>query len=79
MALVDVEASAYGPLELDLAFWETLLSASQAQKFRQGYESVRPFPNLTAHRAACRLILLALESEGSPPLHKWLELPTMFG
>lgn len=79
-ALVDVEASVYAPPELDLCFWELLLGTSeQAQKFRAGYATVRPFPDLTPYRDACRLILLALESEGTQPVHEWLRLPKLFG
>ena len=77
-ALVDVEASAFAPPELDLAFWEVLLSAAQAQDFAAGYREICPLPDLFSVRAACRLILLALESEGSPPLEKWLGLPAHF-
>lgn len=77
-ALVDVESSALAPAELDLCLWEVLLSPDRAVAFRTGYERTRPFPNLTPHRAACRLILLALEVEGSPPLPQWLALPAHF-
>jgi len=76
-ALVDVEASAFAPAELDLTFWEILLD--DAQGFQAGYQSVRPFPDLNGHRGVCRLILLALESEGSPPLLEWLDAPNNFG
>ena len=78
-ALVDVEASAFAPPELDLVFWEVLLSASQAHEFALGYWAIRPMPDLSLHRAACRLLLLALESEGSPPLLDWLAQPALFG
>ncbi len=77
-ALVDVEASAYAPPELDLTFWEVLLDASQASSFRAGYSEISLFPNIAPARAACRLILLALESEGSPPLPGWLARPAHF-
>lgn len=77
-ALVDVEASAFAPPELDLVFWEVLLTPTQAQQFAHGFGEVHPMPDLTAHRAACRLILLALESEGSPPLLDWLAHPAHF-
>ncbi|MFC3859892.1 hypothetical protein ACFOPQ_03820 [Deinococcus antarcticus] len=71
-ALVDVETSALAPVELDLYFWEVLLNRKQIRQFISGYTQIRPLPDLKPHRAACRLILLALESEGSPPLTKWL-------
>ncbi|WP_345461319.1 hypothetical protein [Deinococcus carri] len=77
-ALVDVEASAFAPPELDLCLWEVLLSAEGGQAFRQGYEERLPFPDLGPHRAACRLLLRALEVEGSPPLHAWLAFPPLF-
>nr|WP_255638930.1 hypothetical protein [Deinococcus betulae] len=77
-ALVDVEASALAPPELDLCFWEVLLDGAQAQAFEAGYREMQPFPDLSAHRAACRLILLTLEVEGAPPLGEWLALPTHF-
>ena len=77
-ALVDVEASALAPPELDLTFWEILLTPTQAQQFKKGYEQIRPMPDLTPYRAACRPILLALESEGSPPLHAFLNAPSLF-
>lgn len=77
-ALVDVEASAFAPPELDLCLWELLLDAAGAQTFRAAYARHRPFPDLGPHRAACRLILRALEVEGSPPLPVWLALPRHF-
>ncbi|WP_216328625.1 hypothetical protein [Deinococcus aestuarii] len=77
-ALVDVEASALAPPELDLCLWESLLTPEGAQDFRAGYAERLPFPDLDPHRAACRLILRAMEVEGSPPLHDWLALPPLF-
>ncbi|WP_231557275.1 hypothetical protein [Deinococcus sp. YIM 77859] len=77
-ALVDVEASALAPPELDLALWEVLLDARGAGAFRAAYASTRPFPDLGPHRAACRLLLRALQVEGSPPLRDWLALPPRF-
>ncbi|WP_104990706.1 hypothetical protein [Deinococcus sp. NW-56] len=77
-ALVDVEASAFAPPELDLCLWEVLLDAASAQAFRAAYAQTLPFPDLGPHRAACRLILRALEVEGSPPLPAWLALPHHF-
>ena len=77
-ALVDVEASVYAPPELDLCLWELLLSPSGAAEFQAGYSDLLPFPDLTAHRAPCRLILRALEVEGAPPLREWLALPALF-
>lgn len=77
-ALVDVEASALAPIELDLCFWEVLLERRRVRQFLSGYTKVRPLPDLKPHRKACRLILLALESEGSPPLMKWVRLSPHF-
>lgn len=77
-ALVDVEASAFAPPELDLCLWEVLLDAAGARDFRAAYSETRPFPALGPHRAAYRLILRALEVEGSPPLRDWLALPPLF-
>ncbi|MEF2277648.1 hypothetical protein V3W47_05000 [Deinococcus sp. YIM 134068] len=77
-ALVDVESSALAPPELDLCLWELLLTLEGAQSFRAGYAERLPFPDLGPHRAACRLILRALEVEGSPPLRDWLALPPLF-
>lgn len=76
-ALVDVESCALAPAELDLCLWEVLLAPGQARAFREGYTSRRSLPNLQPHRAACRLILLALEVEGSPPLADWLARPAL--
>lgn len=78
-ALVDVEASAFAPPELDLSLWEVLLTRQGARAFRAGYGERLPFPDLRPHRTACRLILRALEVEGSPPLEEWLALPHHFG
>ena len=78
-ALVDVEASVLAPPELDLTFWELLLTTgAPAQAFQAGDRDVRPFPDLSAHRAACRLILLALESEGTRDAAQWLAQPAVF-
>lgn len=77
-ALVDVESSALAPPELDLCLWELLLTPPGAAQFRAGYTERRPFPDLGPHRAACRLLLRALEVEGSPPLPGWLGLPAPF-
>ncbi|PTA69365.1 hypothetical protein [Deinococcus arcticus] len=77
-SLVDVEASVLAPPELDLCLWEVLLFPPQAPAFLAGYREVRPFPDLSAHRAACRILLLALEVEGAPPLREWLARPAPF-
>ncbi len=77
-ALVDVEASVYAPPELDLCLWELLLFPAGAAAFQAGYSELLPFPDLTLHRSACRLILRALEVEGAPPLADWLALPAPF-
>lgn len=77
-ALVDVEASVYAPPELDLCLWELLLGPEQCRAFQAAYAAVRPFPDLGAHRAACRLLLRALEVEGAPPLADWLARPAHF-
>jgi hypothetical protein len=77
-ALVDVEAGALAPPELDLCLWELLLTGEQARAFRAAYAARLPFPDLRPHRPACRLLLLALEVEGSPPLPDWLRLPHTF-
>lgn len=77
-ALVDVEASALAPIELELCFWEVLLERRRVRQFAAGYSEIRPLPDLKLHRQACRLILLAMESEGSPPLLNWLRLPPHF-
>jgi hypothetical protein len=77
-ALVDVEASVYAPPELDLCLWELLLSPAGAAEFQAAYARELPFPDLTHHRTACRLLLRALEVEGSPPLADWLALPALF-
>ncbi len=77
-ALVDVEASVYAPPELDLCLSELPLSPAGAAEFQAGYSELLLFPDLTPHRAACRLILRALEVEGAPPLDEWLALPSLF-
>jgi len=76
-ALVDVEASVFGPPELDLCSWEGALSLAGAAAFQAGYQTQRPFPDLAPHRAACRLILRALEMNG-PPIRTSLDLPALF-
>ncbi|MBB5232999.1 hypothetical protein [Deinococcus budaensis] len=77
-ALVDTESSALAPPELDLCLWELLLTPPGAAQFRTGYAELRPFPALGPHRAACRLLLRALEVEGAPPLPEWLGRPAPF-
>ncbi|WP_295820624.1 hypothetical protein [uncultured Deinococcus sp.] len=77
-ALVDVEASVLAPVELDLCLWELLLKRPRIRQFMSGYTEIRPLPNLTPHRTACRLLLLALEVEGSPAPFKWLRLSPHF-
>lgn len=77
-ALVDVESCALAPPELDLCLWELLLTPEGARSFRATYTQHLPFPDLGPHRAACRLILRALEVEGDPPLREWLALPPLF-
>ena len=76
--LVDVEASAYAPPELDLCLWEVLLTAHQCAAFKAAYSAQLTFPDLTPHRDASRLILRVLEVEGRPALTDWLSLPTHF-
>ncbi|GBF04885.1 aminoglycoside phosphotransferase family protein [Deinococcus aerius] len=77
-ALVDVESCALAPPELDLCLWELLLTPEGARDFRAAYARHLPFPDLRPHRAACRLILRALEVEGDPPPSEWLALPPLF-
>jgi hypothetical protein len=77
-ALVDVDACAIGPRELDLVALEYVMSEKEAPAFRRGYEEVLPIPYLGAVRPVYRYLYRLMEIQQRLPLDEWLARPALF-
>jgi hypothetical protein len=77
-ALVDVDACAVGPRELDLIALEYVMTAQQAGPFRRGYEDVLPIPDLKAVRPIYRYLYRLMEIQERLPLEEWMARPALF-
>ncbi|MCL6521314.1 MAG: aminoglycoside phosphotransferase family protein [Firmicutes bacterium] len=78
LGLVDLDALAVAPRELDLVGWELLLPAREAEAFRAAYRRRLPWPELGAVRRPYRLWLRCIEFQGPVPLEAWLAQPARF-
>lgn len=73
--LVDTDAYAAGPPELELIGYEYELDTSSAAAFAAGYRRIRPLPDLTAVRPLYRYLCRLLETQGAVPLAEWFAWP----
>ncbi len=76
--LVDTDAFALAPRELELVGYEYELDQPSAAAFAAGYRAVLPLPNLPAVRPVYRYLCRLLETQGPVPLADWLNWPTFF-
>lgn len=77
-ALVDTELYVMAPRHLELIGLEYLLDAAHADRFREGYETISPLPNLCDARPAYRFLLRLLSFQGAVDWTRWMNHPTRF-
>jgi hypothetical protein len=77
-ALVDTEAYAIGPCELDFISLEYVLDWRGAAAVARGYTSVLPLPALSEVRPVYRYLYRLLEVQGSVEVEKWMRHPSLF-
>lgn len=77
-ALVDTEAYAIGPRELDFIALEYVLDARSAQAVRASYTTLLPLPDLRQVRPVYRYLYRLLEIQGDVDLCEWMRWPTYF-
>lgn len=77
-ALVDAEAYAIAPRELELIGLELIVDAPSAAAFARGYRTVLPLPDLAAARPVYRFLYRLLEVQGDIPLSEVMARPTLF-
>jgi aminoglycoside phosphotransferase (APT) family kinase protein len=77
-ALVDTDAYAIGPRELDFILLEYGLSPALAKDFAKGYQEALPLPRLREVRPVYRYLYRMMEVEGAVPLREWMEQEAIF-
>lgn len=77
-ALVDTEAIALAPRELDFIALEYLLDARTASIFAHAYSTALPLPKLSSVRPVYRYLYRLLEVQGDPSLDEWMAQPHLF-
>jgi len=77
-ALVDTDAYAVAPRELDFIGYEYELDAPGAAAFAAGYRTHFPLPDLTAVRPVYRYLYHLMGTQGAVPLDEWLAWPSAF-
>lgn len=77
-ALVDTEAYAIGPRELDFIGLEYILDQRGATALARGYNGVLPLPKLSQVRPVYRYLYRLLEVQGSVELDVWMRHPPLF-
>ncbi|HEY9075433.1 MAG TPA: aminoglycoside phosphotransferase family protein [Anaerolineaceae bacterium] len=76
--LVDTEAFAAAPPELDLVGMEYLLNRRSAAALARGYRSVMPLPRLDGVRRLYRFLYLLLDVQGETALQEWMARKIFF-
>lgn len=77
-ALVDVEAYAAAPRELDFIGLEYELDERAARPFLEGYTSVLDAPDLSRCRTAYRFFYRLMGVKGLVDIHRWMAQPELF-
>lgn len=77
-ALVDTEAYAVGPRELDFIALEYVLAPREAAALARGYSAILPVPNLSVVRPVYRYLYRLIEIQGREPLEMWMNWPPLF-
>ncbi|OTZ96827.1 nitrate reductase [Bacillus thuringiensis serovar darmstadiensis] len=76
--LVDTEAYAVAPRELDFIGLEYVLTEKEAHAFQSGYETIMSIPHLEEYRQPYRYLYRLLSVQGNVELKKWLSHPSYF-
>ena len=76
--LVDTEASAVGPCELDFSALEYVLTQRGAVALAKGYNAIRPLPDVSSVRPVYRYLYRRLEVQGKVELESWMAHPVLF-
>ncbi len=77
-ALVDTEAYAVGPRELDFIALEYVLTSREATALARGYNAILPVPDLSVVRPVYRYLYRLIEIQGREPLETWMNWPALF-
>lgn len=77
-ALVDTDAYAIGPRELDFILLEYGLTPAMAKEFALGYQEVLELPDLREVRPVYRYLYRLMEVEGDGPLQEWMGQKELF-
>jgi len=77
-AVVDVEAYAVGPRELDFVGLEYVLDERSAASFLEGYSTVLAPPDISDYRAVYRYFYRLLGVQGSVDLDEWFAQRALF-
>lgn len=77
-AVVDVEAYAIGPRELDFVGLEYVLDEAAAVSFLKGYSTILDPPDITIYRKAYRYFYRLMGVQGSVDLDRWLAQRPLF-
>ncbi len=78
-AVVDTEAYAIGPRELDFVALEYVLDRRCAAAFARGYQEVLSLPDLSAVRPAYRFLYRLFAVQGEVDLEEWMGWDKAFG
>lgn len=76
--LIDTEAYAVAPRELDFIGLEYVLTEKEAHAFKSGYETIMSIPQLEEYRQPYRYLYRLLSVQGNVELKKWLSHPSYF-
>lgn len=73
LALIDLDAFIIAPKSLDLALLTNLLTPAQFTVFKQHYEMVQPWPNVSKTQPCYQLLLFLMQVLGEADLASWMK------
>ena len=77
-SIVDTEAYVLGPRELDLLTLEDNFNQETAGSFKLGYQSIKPFPDLSIIRNIYRFFYGLMQVKGPIEINAWMSRPVLF-
>ncbi len=77
-ALVDTEAYAIGPRELDFIALEYVFAPREASALARGYNTILPVPDLSVVRSVYRYLYRLIGIQKRMPLETWMSWPVLF-
>jgi hypothetical protein len=77
-ALVDTEAYAIGPRELDFIALEYVFAPREAAALARGYNAILPVPDLSVVRSVYRYLYRLIGIQKRMPLETWMSWPILF-